>query len=142
MKAVVTKPFPGVRDGEVHPVHHAEGDIVEGDLAKVAIDNGWAVDENDDGAASAGADGREKSPEDGPIVIPDNWVKEKWFAVRALAARIAGKAATDVAGVDEARAIIQAEVERRANAPAEGDGETDAEGNANGDGAGKSDQAE
>lgn len=44
MRAIVTKPFRGCKDGELHPVDLAEGDIVEGDLAKEAVIAGWAED--------------------------------------------------------------------------------------------------
>lgn len=37
MKAIVTKPFDGVRDGEALPVSFKKGDVVEGDLALTAI---------------------------------------------------------------------------------------------------------
>jgi hypothetical protein len=40
--AKVTKEFDGCPDGEVHPKSFKPGDIVEGDLARVAIENGWA----------------------------------------------------------------------------------------------------
>jgi hypothetical protein len=37
----VAVPFDGVPDGQVHPRHFAAGDVVEGDLAKVAKKAGW-----------------------------------------------------------------------------------------------------
>lgn len=43
MKATVTKPFPGVKAGEVYPTQFAVGDTVDGRLARIAVDNGWAV---------------------------------------------------------------------------------------------------
>lgn len=39
---VVTVPFDGVPDGGVYPKAHAPGDVVEGDLAAVALAEGWA----------------------------------------------------------------------------------------------------
>lgn len=42
--AKVVKSFRGVRDGEIYPVVFAVGDTVEGNLAKVAIAEGWATD--------------------------------------------------------------------------------------------------
>lgn len=49
MRAIVTKPFKGCKDGELHPVDLAEGDAIEGDLAKEAINAGWAEEEAEDG---------------------------------------------------------------------------------------------
>jgi hypothetical protein len=43
--ARVTVRFPGVPDGEVHPRWFEIGDSVVGDLASVAIAEGWAVPE-------------------------------------------------------------------------------------------------
>lgn len=42
MKAKVTKAFPGVRDGQIYPERFKPGDIVEGDLAEVAVEQKWA----------------------------------------------------------------------------------------------------
>lgn len=42
MKAKVVKPFAGVRDGELYPRRFEVADVVEGDLARVAIGEGWA----------------------------------------------------------------------------------------------------
>ena len=44
MKAKVIKSFRGAPDGEVHPKQFKPGDTVEGDLACVAIREGWAED--------------------------------------------------------------------------------------------------
>ena len=106
MPAVVIKPFLGVRDGEVYPVQFAPGDIVEGDLAECFKASGIAVDENDERASQAAIVQDE---------IPADWLKMKWFALRALAAKILGKDVMEVANTEEARSIIQAEVDRRAN---------------------------
>lgn len=38
----VVKAFAGVRDGEVYPREFAAGDLVYGDLAAVAVREGWA----------------------------------------------------------------------------------------------------
>lgn len=43
MKAKVEKPFVGARDGELHPEHFPAGSVVTGDLAAVAVREGWAV---------------------------------------------------------------------------------------------------
>ncbi|MCA3255072.1 MAG: hypothetical protein INF91_05600 [Alphaproteobacteria bacterium] len=40
--AKVIKSFKGVPDGKVYPIEFAEGDTVEGELAEVAIAEGWA----------------------------------------------------------------------------------------------------
>lgn len=45
MKAVVIKPFLGVKDGEVYPKEIQPGEVVEGDLAVNAIQAGWAKEE-------------------------------------------------------------------------------------------------
>ncbi|MEO4000318.1 hypothetical protein [Mesorhizobium sp. CAU 1732] len=48
MKATVTKPFKGVKTGEVYPTQFTFGDNVDGNLAQVAVDNGWAVSDKTD----------------------------------------------------------------------------------------------
>ena len=45
MKAVVKKEFAGCADGETHPRVHHVGDEIEGDLARVAVENGWAEED-------------------------------------------------------------------------------------------------
>lgn len=40
--AIVTVPFSGVPDGQHYPIPFAVGDRVEGDLARVALAEGWA----------------------------------------------------------------------------------------------------
>lgn len=42
MRAKVIKAFPGVMDGAIHPRQIEVGEIIEGDLARVAIDEKWA----------------------------------------------------------------------------------------------------
>ena len=42
VKAVAIKPFSGCKDGELHPTRFQDGDEVTGDLARVAIAEGWA----------------------------------------------------------------------------------------------------
>jgi hypothetical protein len=42
MKAIVDKPFDGAPDGELYPRHFESGHVVEGDLARVAVQQGWA----------------------------------------------------------------------------------------------------
>lgn len=43
MKAIVQIPFRGVRDGEHHPSDLKPGDVIDGDLARVALEEGWAL---------------------------------------------------------------------------------------------------
>jgi hypothetical protein len=40
--AKVIKEFLGCKDGEAHPTQFVEGMTVEGDLARVAVSEGWA----------------------------------------------------------------------------------------------------
>ncbi|WP_158291875.1 hypothetical protein [Paracraurococcus ruber] len=42
MEAIVTVPFLGVPDGVVYPKDYAVGDLVTGDLAELAVREGWA----------------------------------------------------------------------------------------------------
>ncbi|WP_050400377.1 hypothetical protein [Bradyrhizobium embrapense] len=123
MSAVVITPFPGVRDGETDPTNFVEGDVIDGDLAETALKYGLAVPEGSEGADAAGAgDGGGKViVVDGQVEIPENWSKLKWFALKALAEKIFGK---PVAGTDEARTIVQAEVDRRANPETSAAGQT------------------
>ena len=39
----VKDPFLGVPDGEIYPIEFKIGDLVTGDLAKVAVNEGWAA---------------------------------------------------------------------------------------------------
>lgn len=66
MRAIVTKPFKGCKDGERHPVDLAEGDVVEGDLAKTAIDAGWAEDAGGNDASP------KKAPKNKAAWVPKN----------------------------------------------------------------------
>lgn len=77
MKATVTKGFDGAKDGAIYPTTFKPGDVVEGDLARVAVDNGWAtegepVKGNDDGTAGG---------------LPDGWAKMNAPNMLALARR-------------------------------------------------------
>nr|BDD44155.1 hypothetical protein 22 [bacterium] len=45
-KTTVTQSFNGVKDGEVYPVTFQPGDEVTGQLAEIAVKEGWAVQEN------------------------------------------------------------------------------------------------
>lgn len=42
MKARVTKPFVGAPDGALYPRPFEVSELVEGDLARVAVAEGWA----------------------------------------------------------------------------------------------------
>lgn len=68
MRAIVTTPFKGCKDGELHPVDHAEGDIVEGDLAREAINAGWADDAGEEGDASP----KKRAPRNKAGWVPKN----------------------------------------------------------------------
>lgn len=48
MKAIVIIPFPGLPDGAAQVRNFAEGDVVEGDLAAVAVGEGWAEEVDPD----------------------------------------------------------------------------------------------
>lgn len=68
MQAKVTVEFSGVPDGEIHPRKFKPGDTVEGELAAIALDQGWAEQEkgssrraepeDDDQPAAPGRKGR------------------------------------------------------------------------------------
>ena len=47
------------------------------------------------------------------VAIPENWRTAKWFTLKSLAQKIAGR---DVADSDDARGVIEAELARRAAA--------------------------
>lgn len=47
MKAMVQKSFAGAPDGELHPRTFAVGDIITGELAVVAVREGWAVEQGE-----------------------------------------------------------------------------------------------
>jgi hypothetical protein len=56
MKATVIQKFMGVRDGMVYPEPFKPGDVVEGALAKTAIQGGWAETEDLEAAEAAAAE--------------------------------------------------------------------------------------
>lgn len=43
MQAIVTRAFSGVRDGQVWPEQFEPGAKIEGDLAALAVAEGWAT---------------------------------------------------------------------------------------------------
>lgn len=59
--AKVIKAFYGAKDGEVYPQEVPEGAEVSGELARVAIDEGWA--EPGEGEAPAEKKARKNAPE-------------------------------------------------------------------------------
>jgi hypothetical protein len=58
--AKVTVAFSGVPDGEIYPKDFAPGDEVHGDLAAVAVREGWAEDSE---PTKAEAKARKAAPE-------------------------------------------------------------------------------
>lgn len=44
MKAIVTVEFMGVADGDIYPRRFTVGEPVTGDIAAVALNEGWAMD--------------------------------------------------------------------------------------------------
>ena len=44
MKAIVDKPFSGAPDGAIQANDFVKGDVVEGDLARVAVEQNWATE--------------------------------------------------------------------------------------------------
>ncbi len=62
MRARVTKAFPGVEDGQVHPRPIEIGETISGDLAREAVAGGFAepVDEAKEAAELAEADAAAK----------------------------------------------------------------------------------
>lgn len=61
-RAIVTTPFAGVPDGQAMPVHFKAGDEVVGDLAAVAVREGWAAP---DGAPAVSAPAPAATPRRG-----------------------------------------------------------------------------
>lgn len=55
MKAIVVIPFVGAPDGEIYPKEFADGDIVTGKLAEVAVAEGWAEEAQAEQAEEAQA---------------------------------------------------------------------------------------
>lgn len=63
MKATVIEEFDGAKDGAIYPTKFKPGDVVEGDLARVAVAQKWATEgEPAKGAETGKADG-----------LPDGW---------------------------------------------------------------------
>jgi hypothetical protein len=68
MKATVTKPFKGVKAGEVYPAQFVVGDTVDGKLGQIAVDNEWAVS---DEAGNKPAVVAEPAPVSEPTVVTE-----------------------------------------------------------------------
>lgn len=99
MKVFVTKSFDGAPDGTIYPKHFVPGDIVEGDLARVAVEQGWATEDVEPAAP-------------GQIEIPAGWQS---FNAADSVALARGLGADDgVKTKAAAVAFITAEVETRA----------------------------
>lgn len=64
MKAKVTKSFVGAKDGDHYPIKFAVGDTVEGKLAKVAVEEGWAEAEPKRGRGTATEPQQSEQPPD------------------------------------------------------------------------------
>lgn len=103
MKAKVIKAFDGAPDGAIYPKHFNVGDVVEGDLAKVAVGQQWAEELGKD----------EVAPTVTTIDIPANWREYDEAKVIALAVSLgAPKEVVRTRGV--AMQAIEAEIARRA----------------------------
>lgn len=96
MQAKVIKDFDGAPDGALYPKHFAPGATVEGDLAAVAIREGWA---------------EESKPDPSIVVIPPLW--ETFLAADAVALARSLGAGDDVKTKALAAEFIAAEVGRR-----------------------------
>ena len=66
MDAVVTKPFKGAPDGEIYPRDFNVGDKLAGDLAAVAVKEGWAIE----GDKSPDEGVKSRAPKDAKTVEP------------------------------------------------------------------------
>lgn len=104
MKATVIKEFDGAKDGTIYPVKWKPGDVVEGDLARVAIENKWA----EEGAAEV-----EKTT-NLPDGIPAGW--EKLNAPNLLALARKHGAGDDITKKAEAVEFITALIAKHAEA--------------------------
>lgn len=78
MKATVTQEFDGAKDGAIYPTKLKPGDVIEGDLARVAVENKWAVEGEPE--KGEGADGTAGG-------LPDGWAKMNAPNMLALARR-------------------------------------------------------
>lgn len=65
MKAIVIKPFRGLPDRETTVRDFVDGDTVTGDLAAVAVREGWAIEDSEGGGA--GQSQPPPPPQDPPV---------------------------------------------------------------------------
>jgi len=121
VRAKVTKAFPGVKDGEIYPTQFEVGAEVVGDLARVAIAEGWASAEKVAVAppapaqppvvASPPAAAAPVTEEKVAVtVIPADWKSFKLPQLKALAETLSGAPVADAAA---AKQIIESELARR-----------------------------
>jgi hypothetical protein len=109
MKAVVDKAFDGAPDGEIYPRHFKPGQLVEGDLARIAVEQGWAsIGERQAGPGKPAV----------PVVIPAGWETFNATDTIALARQLGADEGirTKAAGAD----FIRAEAEKRGAGEGEG----------------------
>ena len=66
MEAVIKVPFKGVPDGKVYPKTFAIGDQITGNLARVAVEQGWAKEVGSSDASCSksvsGTEGKTSGP--------------------------------------------------------------------------------
>lgn len=77
MKATVTQEFDGAKDGAIYPTKFKPGDVVEGDLARVAVAQKWATEGEPEKGAETGKAGG----------LPDGWAMMNAPTMLALARR-------------------------------------------------------
>ncbi len=97
IRAKVIEAFPGVPDGQTRPKKFREYDEVTGDLAEVAVREGWA--ELINGEAELDDEARSTAVVD----IPADWRDLHWMKLKSIAAEFA----VDVANKDEAVRAIE-----------------------------------
>ncbi len=116
--AKVIQAFKGVPDGDSLVRNYAVGDTVTGDLAVVAVREGWAEEggegaEGESGGSEVGEGGTDHGFErdgEGRIVVPEDWKGLHHMKKIALARAISGD---DVETKAAAEAIIDAELTSR-----------------------------
>ncbi len=97
MQGRVVRAFDGAPDGEIYPRHFNPGDTVSGNLAVVALREGWAI----------------TSPA-GPVTVPEGWADLRAADLVKLARELGAPA--EVATKAGAAAFVQAEIDRGAAA--------------------------
>jgi hypothetical protein len=104
MKAIVTNPFCGAPDGAIYPKNFQPGDIVDGDLARVAVRENWATE---DGTAQT-------VTTEAPVPIPEEW--QTFNAAETIALARALGADDSVRTKAAATVFIEAEIAPRVEA--------------------------